>query len=895
MPGLFNPYPTDGAEWRQKDVGTWVPGGGPQATTYQPTWRDSLSELIASGGQYAGMDSYDANKMGRNATSLLEWSPFAGDAVDVADVSTALGEGDWTDAAISSAGFLPIVGAGAKRGLKAAKEALGGADEVAEGASDLLARSFPEQRTKAWTAPEFTGSNLGYSVRPRTPLDQINPQYEPSSNPLVQSLPDPISYEDLKGKIVSPVVGDRSAAGVRLKGLLGMDFETPVDLHGGFQYPLAEKQKARNAVWASNDPEGIDRRQQRLREATDKDVVSWFTPMGLGAVDYSTMMGDTVTQMLRAAPPTREGQQAFDAAMRADWGKINKKTGKPDFPAIPDFPGISEITPEWIRKSGTDRKKLVQMMDSKNYADMGLADIAAARYAVTHPNLLDASTYAGGQSVFRLDPKGIIQPEDPSSTYKFDMTGQLLGSVPPVPMDILYGNQVKDWTNSAMSKKMLMNPPAIEMDNEVLDRIGTWQEGERPLMESGFFTRRDALAKQLADQERLSVKHPGIGGWHGSPHEFDEFKIAKMGTGEGAQAYGAGHYIAGAREVGEEYRKRLAGKPVPSQWQYRGGDVWNRHDAPDDVRRGAMELHKRMSIFKEPWKPELRGETRTNIEKTLKNIEEGHVQANAYDVEDLKAALRTLDDPDFNITEPVTPGRLYEVNIAADPEHLFDHDKPLHEQTPYVSERLGKLGFNTAPPSTDIEALRQRALEMTRLLEAPKDTSYWMRNDMDDLRAKIMEAQDPAAIHKATKNVGEDYGIFPKHILDMPTHRAHQMLSHTHKLEEHQPIIDALDFIRGEAEPRPRGRPLQFDMETRLGGRQQLAEAMSREGIPGIQFDDAGSRGKDDAAAKTKNYVVFDDKTLSIIKKYGIAGALGMGLISKEVADQYAAQEGKEM
>jgi hypothetical protein len=55
-------------------------------------------------------------------------------------------------------------------------------------------------------------------------------------------------------------------------------------------------------------------------------------------------------------------------------------------------------------------------------------------------------------------------------------------------------------------------------------------------------------------------------GYQGSPHKFEptpdnplgELDSSKIGTGEGAQAYGHGHYIAESRKVGEGYRKQLA-------------------------------------------------------------------------------------------------------------------------------------------------------------------------------------------------------------------------------------------------------------------------------------------------------------------------------------------------
>ena len=46
--------------------------------------------------------------------------------------------------------------------------------------------------------------------------------------------------------------------------------------------------------------------------------------------------------------------------------------------------------------------------------------------------------------------------------------------------------------------------------------------------------------------------------WHGSPHKFDKFDSSKIGTGEGAQAYGHGLYLAESDEVAKSYQKTLS-------------------------------------------------------------------------------------------------------------------------------------------------------------------------------------------------------------------------------------------------------------------------------------------------------------------------------------------------
>ena len=49
-----------------------------------------------------------------------------------------------------------------------------------------------------------------------------------------------------------------------------------------------------------------------------------------------------------------------------------------------------------------------------------------------------------------------------------------------------------------------------------------------------------------------------IRAYHGSPYDFDQFAVSKIGTGEGAQAYGHGLYFAENEKVAKSYRDALA-------------------------------------------------------------------------------------------------------------------------------------------------------------------------------------------------------------------------------------------------------------------------------------------------------------------------------------------------
>ena len=59
------------------------------------------------------------------------------------------------------------------------------------------------------------------------------------------------------------------------------------------------------------------------------------------------------------------------------------------------------------------------------------------------------------------------------------------------------------------------------------------------------------------DLQQPNTDEPGITAYHGSPHDFEQFDMSKIGTGEGAQAYGHGLYFAEAEPVAMEYRDKL--------------------------------------------------------------------------------------------------------------------------------------------------------------------------------------------------------------------------------------------------------------------------------------------------------------------------------------------------
>ena len=238
-----------------------------------------------------------------------------------------------------------------------------------------------------------------------------------------------------------------------------------------------------------------------------------------------------------------------------------------------------------------------------------------------------------------------------------------------------------------------------------------------------------------------------IRAYHGSPHDFDAFSLDKIGTGEGAQAYGHGLYFAGNEAVAKSYK----GAGPASNAQY------------DAINQRLSALAKEMDANSYGY-------------RNFKDKDLGAQQSSEYD---------SLMDKKANL------GHMYEVDINADPEHFLDWDKSLSEQSEVVKKAL-----------------------------QPHFDKYY------------------GGI-KTTHEALEDFPI--------PTAEA---------VQKQMTGSEALKSIFG-------------GKNYKIGDRDNSASALREAGIPGIKYLDQGSRG---AGEGSRNYVVFNDKLIDILKKYGITG-----------------------
>jgi hypothetical protein len=247
-------------------------------------------------------------------------------------------------------------------------------------------------------------------------------------------------------------------------------------------------------------------------------------------------------------------------------------------------------------------------------------------------------------------------------------------------------------------------------------------------------------------------------------HPLGRFDMSKIGSGEGAQAYGRGLYLAEREKTAESYRDALTGSRVQS-----AQSLLNKsgNDVDLAIQSARNEIDRLKSL-------DLTPETGASKRDSLVSSQEEKL-----------SELTSLKN-----SGQMSKGSMYEVNIDAKPDELLDWDLPLDEQPENI----------------------RKALEKTDWYQYAEE-----------------------GVYEAANNRGDNpYGM---------------------------------DLVRY----------LEQD------GAEDAANMMKEAGIKGIQYADAQTRfGK---GPKTKNYVIFDPRLISIAKKYGIAIPAAAAMLARQTGE----------
>ena len=275
---------------------------------------------------------------------------------------------------------------------------------------------------------------IGGGVKLGRPVSEMTAVTEPTPRAaLVEREIMPL--EGLLGGRIIPLVGDRAAAGRVLRSVDDVELERPVILQGGPDFMRMQRfeNPEESAAWASGKGvvSGLSR---RVREASQEgDVYGMYTAMSPTGVDYNTMLTDTILGQLPNAKITKKLKKEFDKEVK----KID-----------PDFVGVDSPDLEMqLLNNAPLRKVFVNRMELEKFRSGGFPDVAAARKAITEPELLDVPVGSSGYTISRLDPMGRIveSPRIPHKTYDTQLMGQYVGGLEQqIPREVMFADFFAD-------------------------------------------------------------------------------------------------------------------------------------------------------------------------------------------------------------------------------------------------------------------------------------------------------------------------------------------------------------------------------------------------------------------------------------------------------------------
>lgn len=251
--------------------------------------------------------------------------------------------------------------------------------------------------------------------------------------------------------------------------------------------------------------------------------------------------------------------------------------------------------------------------------------------------------------------------------------------------------------NLGALRAMLGPSVASRMQAHGEDQEARWAAGERgptPLTEDRVWLADDVAGALLGPMGMAGV----IKAYHGSPHRFDRFDMSKIGTGEGAQAYGHGLYFAEKEGTAKAYRQQLSGDNIEARNFFKDGSIV---DGIGNIIVGSKEA-ARQAV---PMPSDHANQIAQDIEDWVKKGRKAGTFLKSHEVhEPYRAAYEAAAKAWEGVTYKKNKGALYTTRLDVDPEDLLDWDAPLSQQSEKVRAALessdyGRMAVSTARTS----------------------------------------------------------------------------------------------------------------------------------------------------------------------------------------------------
>ena len=345
---------------------------------------------------------------------------------------------------------------GAMGGLGAVGTIIGlvpGAGDAAQKAIMSGAKMLADRANKVVDAmptydPNVLGSNLGNVVRKdpskvnkevldpaglsetRLPTyaDEVPKNSVPKGN-LIPKKDVTIDELQSEGAVFQMAQGDRTATDETLLGVGNITFQNPVDLDGGRGF----MRNPYTGLWASDEKVAgkMVSLAERIADKGGNPNILYASMAGQSG-DFSTMMSDTVMEMIKESDISPKAAKKYDK-----WVKENVD---PNWVGIldPDAKEYLRLPIEDGGIGGTKRRLLWQELDAKKYQDEGFPQLGLSRIGITEDELL-MSPKLQTSSVGRVNPTGdyLYGPSLGHNTYSRDVPGEYRGELKDAPLQLL--------------------------------------------------------------------------------------------------------------------------------------------------------------------------------------------------------------------------------------------------------------------------------------------------------------------------------------------------------------------------------------------------------------------------------------------------------------------------
>ncbi len=316
----------------------------------------------------------------------------------------------------------------------------------------------------------------------------------------------------------------------------------------------------------------------------------------------------------------------------------------------------------------------------------------------------------------------------------------------------------------------------------------------------------------VANVKAPTEKEPGIIAFHGSGADFNEFRLDMVNTGEGAQAYGYGLYFTDSEDIANFYRQSVGG----------GTGLEN-------FAIGDLELVK-SGEFRD-YSP---GATPFGRDKRYRRVQ--NLTAEDY------AQASLIED------------------IFVNEWRLYNEIKTSGAGSRYEPKKGKEL-------KNELLSIMNDTLKSKDPIDQPGEVNY-----LTDLINSV--ASNEKQINFDTKEYGKTYQVAlqpkPDELIDYD-------LSLNEQSENIKKALQPFYEKYGVANTADFGTLLETVKSMRSIPDDAFSEELVKKGIKGVKYRAAGSRGAsvtDDAAKQ--NYVIFDEKLISIMQKYGIVAPVAI-------------------